>query len=231
MTTRTVALLLSSAVSVAISLAAFAEPAPAPAPARRLHRPTTTCALPKSSSRRKNARKIWRRYLSPLPWSPPKTRDLIGIETIQDMTNFTPGLAYTTSLDRAFIRGVGRETNNLSTNPGVATYSDGQSTTPASSPLRAMRCSRIESKFCADRRAPCTAATPSPAPSIPFQSGRPQDWDRRGAGQRRQLRTPRFRRHGVGSDQRHHAIQVRRLSQLPRTTATSATFSMAIGRR
>ena len=41
------------------------------------------------------------------------------------MTNFTPGLAYSTSLDRAFIRGVGRETNNLSTNPGVATYSDG----------------------------------------------------------------------------------------------------------
>jgi len=53
-----------------------------------------------------------------------KTRDLLGIETIQDMTNFTPGLAYSTSLDRAFIRGVGRETNNLSTNPGVATYAD-----------------------------------------------------------------------------------------------------------
>ena len=33
MTTRTVALLLSSAVSVAFSLAAFSEPAPAPAPA------------------------------------------------------------------------------------------------------------------------------------------------------------------------------------------------------
>jgi len=54
-----------------------------------------------------------------------KRRDLIGIESIQDMTNFTPGFSYSTSLDRAFIRGVGRQTNNLSSQPGVATYNDG----------------------------------------------------------------------------------------------------------
>ncbi|HVM98789.1 MAG TPA: TonB-dependent receptor [Caulobacteraceae bacterium] len=54
-----------------------------------------------------------------------KQRDLIGIESIQDMTNFTPGFSYSTSLDRAFIRGVGRQTNNLSSQPGVATYNDG----------------------------------------------------------------------------------------------------------
>lgn len=54
-----------------------------------------------------------------------KRRDLIGVDTIQDMTNYTPGLEYSTSLDRAFIRGVGRQTNNLATQPGVATYADG----------------------------------------------------------------------------------------------------------
>jgi iron complex outermembrane receptor protein len=54
-----------------------------------------------------------------------KQRDIIGIQTIQDLTDFTPGFAYSTSLDRAFIRGVGRQTNNLSTQPGVATYVDG----------------------------------------------------------------------------------------------------------
>jgi iron complex outermembrane recepter protein len=54
-----------------------------------------------------------------------KERDLLGLETIQDFTNFTPGLAYSTGLDRAFIRGIGRETNNLATQPGVATYADG----------------------------------------------------------------------------------------------------------
>jgi iron complex outermembrane receptor protein len=52
-------------------------------------------------------------------------RDVIGINTIQDLTNYTPGFSYSTSLDRAFIRGIGRETNNLSTDAGVATYVDG----------------------------------------------------------------------------------------------------------
>src|SRR5262245_39962817 len=54
-----------------------------------------------------------------------QTRDLVGIQTIQDFTNFTPGVTYSTSLDRMNIRGVGRYTNNLSTSPGVATYGDG----------------------------------------------------------------------------------------------------------
>jgi len=54
-----------------------------------------------------------------------KQRDIIGIQSLQDLTDFTPGFSYSTSLDRAFIRGVGRQTNNLSTQPGVATYSDG----------------------------------------------------------------------------------------------------------
>src|SRR6204780_1220273 len=128
MTTRTVALLLSSAVSVAFSLAALAEPAPAPAPA-------PAAAAPASPSDDNSIAEVGvtaekrNESLETVPVAisayTSKARDLIGIETIQDMTNFTPGLAYSTSLDRAFIRGVGRETNNLSTNPGFATYSDG----------------------------------------------------------------------------------------------------------
>ena len=54
-----------------------------------------------------------------------KERDRIGIETVQDIANFTPGLEYSTVLDRAFLRGVGRQTNNLSEDPGLATYADG----------------------------------------------------------------------------------------------------------
>jgi iron complex outermembrane receptor protein len=54
-----------------------------------------------------------------------EVRDIIGIETIRDFTNFTPGVTYSTSLDRMNIRGIGRYTNNLSTSPGVATYGDG----------------------------------------------------------------------------------------------------------
>ena len=130
MMTRTVALLLSGAASVAFSLSAFAEPAPAPAPA-----PAPPAAAPAHASDDNSIAEIVvtaekrNESLETVPVAisayTSKTRDLIGIDTIQDMTNFTPGLAYSTSLDRAFIRGVGRETNNLSTNPGVATYSDG----------------------------------------------------------------------------------------------------------
>src|SRR5258708_34038022 len=41
------------------------------------------------------------------------------------MTNFTPGLAYSSQLDRISLRGVGRLTNVQAADPGVATYSDG----------------------------------------------------------------------------------------------------------
>src|SRR5690242_19733282 len=54
-----------------------------------------------------------------------KQRDVIGINTIQDMTNFTPGLTYSTSTDRITLRGVGRTTNVLSADAPVANYDDG----------------------------------------------------------------------------------------------------------
>ncbi|MFI4974306.1 MAG: TonB-dependent receptor [Caulobacterales bacterium] len=52
-------------------------------------------------------------------------RDVVGIQSIQDMTNFTPGLGYSTSTDRITLRGVGRTTNVLSADAPVANYDDG----------------------------------------------------------------------------------------------------------
>lgn len=54
-----------------------------------------------------------------------ESRELIGITTIEDMTNFVPGLTYEGQLDRASIRGVGRVTNQPGTDPGVGLYTDG----------------------------------------------------------------------------------------------------------
>ncbi len=54
-----------------------------------------------------------------------KQRDLVGIQSIQDMTNFTPGLQYSTSTDRVSLRGLGRLTNVLSADASVANYADG----------------------------------------------------------------------------------------------------------
>ena len=53
-----------------------------------------------------------------------KERDVVGINSIQDMTNFTPGLTYSTSTDRITLRGVGRTTNVLSADAPVANYDD-----------------------------------------------------------------------------------------------------------
>jgi iron complex outermembrane receptor protein len=54
-----------------------------------------------------------------------KQRDIIGIKTTQDLSDFTPGLSYYSIADRAYIRGIGRNTVNLATASGVATYYDG----------------------------------------------------------------------------------------------------------
>ncbi len=54
-----------------------------------------------------------------------ETRQLMGLNTLQDMTNFTPGLTFSSGTDRVFIRGVGRQTNTNGSDPGVATYTDG----------------------------------------------------------------------------------------------------------
>jgi iron complex outermembrane receptor protein len=56
-------------------------------------------------------------------------RDLLGINSIQDMTNFTPGLNYTSGNDRASLRGVGRLTNAHPIAVPVAVYDDGIYTT------------------------------------------------------------------------------------------------------
>jgi iron complex outermembrane receptor protein len=56
-------------------------------------------------------------------------RDLIGINTIQDMTNFTPGLNYSSAVDRTTIRGVGRLSNAHPVPVPVAVYDDGIYTT------------------------------------------------------------------------------------------------------
>jgi iron complex outermembrane receptor protein len=52
-------------------------------------------------------------------------RDLVGINSVQDMTNFTPGLQYSTQTDRISLRGVGRLSNVHSADSSVASYSDG----------------------------------------------------------------------------------------------------------
>ncbi|ONF96062.1 TonB-dependent receptor [Sphingomonas jeddahensis] len=52
-------------------------------------------------------------------------RDRRGLRSIQDFANFTPGLTFSSSLDRLSLRGIGRLTNTIGSDPGVAIYNDG----------------------------------------------------------------------------------------------------------
>ncbi len=54
-----------------------------------------------------------------------QVRDLQGIVSVQDITDVTPGFAYDSLLNRPYMRGIGRNTDNLATDSGVATYLDG----------------------------------------------------------------------------------------------------------
>ncbi|MFC3069568.1 TonB-dependent receptor [Phenylobacterium soli] len=58
-----------------------------------------------------------------------KQRDVMGITSIQDYTNFTPGLVYSSATDRASVRGIGRLTNIHAADAAVAIYVDGLFTT------------------------------------------------------------------------------------------------------
>ena len=51
-------------------------------------------------------------------------REVLGINSVQDLTNVTPGLSYNTGNDRITVRGIGRLTNNRSSEGGVALYND-----------------------------------------------------------------------------------------------------------
>ena len=52
-------------------------------------------------------------------------RKLMGIEIVQDLANFTPSLVWTDINDRIYIRGIGRNSDNLNNTSGVAIYYNG----------------------------------------------------------------------------------------------------------
>jgi iron complex outermembrane recepter protein len=51
-------------------------------------------------------------------------RDILGVATVEDLARVSPSIAYTNN-DRLSIRGFGRLTNSVGTDPSVALYSDG----------------------------------------------------------------------------------------------------------
>ncbi len=54
-----------------------------------------------------------------------QARDELGLTTVQDYTNFAPGLDYSASNDRLGMRGISRATNNFGIRSGISNYVDG----------------------------------------------------------------------------------------------------------
>ncbi|HUZ11727.1 MAG TPA: TonB-dependent receptor, partial [Caulobacteraceae bacterium] len=52
-------------------------------------------------------------------------RVLMGIQKVQDLTDFSPGVSWTDTDDRIYIRGIGRNSDNLNNTSGVAFYYNG----------------------------------------------------------------------------------------------------------
>jgi iron complex outermembrane receptor protein len=55
----------------------------------------------------------------------PEQRKLMGIQIIQDLADFSPSLNWTDIDDRVYIRGIGRNSDNLNNTSGVAIYYNG----------------------------------------------------------------------------------------------------------
>lgn len=106
-------MLLASAGALALAPQAFAQTAAAPA---------TSDEIIVTAERREQS-------LQDVPVSvtafTAEMRQTIGLENLEDFANFTPGLSFSASNDRVFIRGIGRQTNTNGSDPGVATYNDG----------------------------------------------------------------------------------------------------------
>ena len=51
-------------------------------------------------------------------------RDAIGINTVADVTNFAPGFSYDPATVHAYIRGIGRQSVNVTDDQPVANYED-----------------------------------------------------------------------------------------------------------
>jgi iron complex outermembrane recepter protein len=115
-------LLLTCAVTALSSFAGFASAqAPAAAaPAAADQSSTVGEVIVTAEKRSVNVQKV------PVAVSAftAKQRNLEGITTIQDITNFTPGLTYSSQLDRAAMRGLARLSNTLSADSSVAVYND-----------------------------------------------------------------------------------------------------------
>jgi iron complex outermembrane receptor protein len=115
-------ILLATCAASAITLAGSGAFAQAAAPSAPRAQATTTLGEIVVTAERREAN------LQTVPESvtafTSKDRNIKGIATVQDMTNFTPGFTYSSQLDRPAMRGLARNTNIYLADSSVGVYND-----------------------------------------------------------------------------------------------------------
>lgn len=112
----------SSTLAVIFSLHAVqaqAQTAAAAAPPAAASAPTTVSDLVVTAERREERLESVPAAISAYG---AEQRAIVGITSVQDLSDYTPGLSISTLTNRPYLRGVGRNTDNLATESAVAVY-------------------------------------------------------------------------------------------------------------
>ena len=112
---------LSGASALTLAVLANLHPAPARAADAAVEDTALTEIIVTAEKRSENLERV----PASITAFTARSLDLQGIASVQDMTNFAPGLYYTTYDNRPYMRGIGRNTDNLAVESGVAVYVDG----------------------------------------------------------------------------------------------------------
>ncbi|MEQ1784533.1 MAG: TonB-dependent receptor, partial [Hyphomonadaceae bacterium] len=108
--------LAASLIAISIAMPAFAQDKPQPTPDR--DRDVVVVTANKREETVQDVAVAVTAITS-------ENKQELGIITVTDLTNVTPGLSYTPGNERVTLRGIGRLTNSFGADPGVANYNDG----------------------------------------------------------------------------------------------------------
>ena len=121
---RTTYYLFASAIALTTALPAFAQvaeqPPAAPAEAEQ-STPTRDVVVITANKREETVQDI----AVAVTALTAEAKEQLGVISVTDLTNVTPGLSYTPGNERITLRGIGRLTNSFGADPGVANYNDG----------------------------------------------------------------------------------------------------------
>jgi iron complex outermembrane receptor protein len=122
---RTTYYLFASAIALTTALPAFAQvtdqPPAAPAEAEQAAAPTRDVVVITANKREETVQDI----AVAVTALTAEAKEQLGVISVTDLTNVTPGLSYTPGNERITLRGIGRLTNSFGADPGVANYNDG----------------------------------------------------------------------------------------------------------